>query len=231
MKTLSKLFIISCVTSMTFFWAGNAMADNCVKPSKTTQQLKQFSKLKVQGNVRVVITNAEKDQITILSKEEFKAQKVSFALKNGELVIKSLVDPTAETPSVLVFAKDLSDISLTDNAQIESLTTFSALSLSIKLEGASVANLSLAVFELSSHLMDCSSLNVKGWANSHDIRTDRSACVDGSSFIVNNYNAEINGICSFKAIVKEQFNYINNTASKIVFAGNSVSISTNQYLY
>ncbi|POY35947.1 hypothetical protein C3K47_12105 [Solitalea longa] len=229
MKTLSKL--IACVALFTFFWTGTSFAADHSKKTQFTYQLKQFSKVNVHGNVRVLISNSDKNQLTLISKEAFVKKQLRFEVKNGELQIFSTADACSESPIVILNTCNLTSIAAEDNASIESgSSAFSALELSVDLSGNSTANLDLNVFELTSKVVDGSSIVVKGSADTHTIKTDRSACIDGSLFVVSKCFAELNGINSFKAFVKDTFDYENDSASKVSFAGNTVYVSSKNQL-
>ncbi|MCO4294809.1 DUF2807 domain-containing protein [Solitalea sp. MAHUQ-68] len=230
MKTLSKLIALACVASMTFLWTGNALAADHSKKMQTTYQLKDFSKISVHGNVRVLISNADKNQLSVLSKESLVNKKLRFEVKNGELQIISTADACTEAPIVLLNTCNLTSITADGNASIESPKTFNALELSVDLAGGSSADLDLDVFALTSKVLEGSSIMVKGSADTHTIKTDRSACIDGSLFVVSKCYAELNGINSFKAFVKDTFDYVNDDASKVTFAGSTVLISAKNQL-
>ncbi|MNS57703.1 hypothetical protein D3C72_905990 [compost metagenome] len=226
MKTLSKLIAVAWVALTSILWVGNAQAADQVKKPKLTRSLQHFTKVNVEGNVRLIISNGNNDQLLMLSKEHLTSKQIKVEVKDGVLSIKSTMSLFAGTPQIVVFAKDLQAIEACKNVQIESLSTFNAIELSITLDQESSANLTIDVYELYSQVTLGSKLMVKGSAEVHNIKTDQSACIDGSSFIVNNYNAELNGICDFKAVVKDQFNYKNGTPAKMSLAGQEVSISS-----
>lgn len=226
MKTLSKLIAVAWVALTSILWVGNAQAADLVKKQKLTRSLQHFTKVNVEGNVRLIISNGDKDQLTIFSKEAIASKYFKAEVKNGVLTIKSSATSAAEAPQILLFAKDLQAIEACNKAHVESLNTFEATELSVTLDKESSANLDLDVYELYSQVTFDSRLLVKGSAEIHNIKTDQSACIDGSSFIVNNYNAELNGICDLKAVVKDNFNYKNGTPAKMSLAGQAVSITT-----
>lgn len=226
MKTLSKLIAVAWVALTSILWVGNAQAADLVKKQKLTRSLQHFTKVNVEGNVRLIISNGDKDQLTLFSKELITSKYFKAEVKDGVLTIKSSAGSVVETPQVLLFATDLQAIEACNNAHVESLNTFDAIELSVTLDKESSADLNLDVYELYSQVTIDSKLMVKGSAEIHNIRTDKSACIDCSSFIVNNYNAELNGICDFKVVVKDNFNYKNGTPAKMNLAGQAVSIST-----
>ncbi|MBY0245351.1 MAG: DUF2807 domain-containing protein [Sphingobacteriaceae bacterium] len=124
--------------------------------------LKNFTKLKVSGNVLVYLVQSETESVNI--QDNYYSKNAFIQQQNNELKITSF---EKQPLTVYVYVKNLSEISASDNVVIKTLDTFNLLSLDLVLNNNAKAFITSNTITFYSQLADNSSLVLNGSCAEH----------------------------------------------------------------
>lgn len=157
-------------------------------------QVKNFNKLNVAGNVEVILVQSANQSVQIY--DNYYAKNALVQEQNGELRISSF---NKETLTVVVYASQLNHISVSDNATVKTAGRFNTLSLEVNLKDEAKASLNLNTVDLSANVLGRSELNLTGKTNEYAATIGTIAAIN-----MNNFTSEVSNIQSKNVGVAKQ---------------------------
>jgi len=169
---------------------------NAKEAKKVTviSEVKKFNKLNIAGNVEVILVQSQNESVQVY--DNYYAKNALVQEKNGELRISSF---DKEPLTVVVYANQLNEITVNDNATIKTSGKFNALSLTINLKDNAKATLNTNTIDLFAALNGKASLNLSGST------TDYNAVIGSiASLNMDKFTAENSSIQSKNTAVAQQ---------------------------
>lgn len=170
MKTSIKSLIAIVLTSFSL----TAAASNDVT---TLSDIKEVNKINVSGNVELILVQSNSESVQVYN--NYYASNALVQSKNGNLNISSF---EKEKLTVVVNVKNVSNISVSDEATVTTFGKLSVLTLDVKLKGNAKANLSLLTTNLTSQIKDNAGLILEGMTLNHQANIQNLANVDLTKF-------------------------------------------------
>jgi len=132
---------------------------NAKEAKKVTviSEVKKFNKLNISGNVEVILVQNQNQSVQVY--DNYYAKNALIQEKNGELRISSF---DKETLTVVVYANQLNEITVNDNATIKTSGKFKALSLAVNLKDNAKATLNTNTVDLFTTVNGQATLTLSG---------------------------------------------------------------------
>lgn len=132
---------------------------NAKEAKKVTviSEVKKFNKLNISGNVEVILVQNQNQSVQVY--DNYYAKNALIQEKNGELRISSF---DKETLTVVVYANQLNEITVNDNATIKTSGKFKALSLAVNLKDNAKATLNTNTVNLFTTVNGQATLTLSG---------------------------------------------------------------------
>lgn len=144
-------------------------------------EVKKFNKLNVAGNVEVILVQSQNQSVKVY--DNYYAKNALVQEKNGELRISSF---DKETLTVVVYANQLNEITVSDNAVVKTSGKFNALSLEVNLKDKSKAILNTNTIDLFANVNGQSSLTLSGTTNEYNALINSVASINMDKFTAEN---------------------------------------------
>ncbi|MNJ99955.1 hypothetical protein D3C87_177360 [compost metagenome] len=144
-------------------------------------EVKKFNKLNVAGNVEVILVQSQNQSVKVY--DNYYAKNALVQEKNGELRISSF---DKETLTVVVYASQLNEITISDNAIVKTSGKFSALSLAVNLKDQSKAILNTNTVDLFANVNGQSSLTLTGNTTDYNASINNIASINMDKFAAEN---------------------------------------------
>ncbi|MFD2164182.1 GIN domain-containing protein [Paradesertivirga mongoliensis] len=149
-----------------------------------TLPLEGVKKLSINGNVEVIVLQAENESLNIYYSA---AQDSAIMSKVGDKL--SISSNSIERLQVVVTMVELSSIETHGDAVVRSLNTILSNELTIVQKDKSIVDLTLDVSEVNTIINECSTLRLSGRANRQNIVVNGSSIFDATEFkLDNNYH-------------------------------------------
>ncbi len=189
MKTLA--ITMFTVAAMVFGLGNQAQAtvNNNNNKAIVLTDITRINKIEVYGNVQVYVSNGTTDEVKVYNR--YYAENALVQSKNGVLRITSY--NKAEKLVVWVTAKDLSEITAYDNANISSFGNLSAIELDVKLYNNASATLKLDAYSARITMNDKACANLSGSVNEYRLNRSYGSTVNGSNLIAEHTTEVLNG--------------------------------------
>ena len=144
-------------------------------------EVKKFNKLNVAGNVEVILVQSQNQSVKVY--DNYYAKNALVQEKNGELRISSFDKVTL---TVVVYANQLNEITINDNAVVKTNGKFNALSLSVNLKDQSKAVLNTNTVDLFANVNGQSSLTLSGATTEYNASINNVASINMDKFTAEN---------------------------------------------
>lgn len=144
--------------------------------------IKDFNKIEVRGNVELFISDGSTDKVNVYNK--YYSESALIQCRNGVLRISSY---TAEKLIVWVTADDLRSVSAYDNAEVKSFGDLSKIEFSVDLHNDASAKLNLNAYSTDVTLRDHSKIELSGTATEFSINHNAGSTVINRNFSANHY--------------------------------------------
>lgn len=195
MSTLTKtlftaLFAVVVLTTSSF-------TSSATTGRELAAEVKGFNKIWVSGNVKVELTQSEKEGVFI--DENFDANKTSVMRKGQTLYINSM---EASQVTIKVSLKDLQRIEAAGNAVVVTTNKFDVKYLQLFLSQSATAKVNAIAGDLYTEISEEAKLKVSGVAEQHTLIASNMANVKFSNFV--SMNTDVQG--SVLAADKNAFN-------------------------
>ncbi|MFN0256177.1 GIN domain-containing protein [Pedobacter ureilyticus] len=144
-------------------------------------EVKKFNKLNVAGNVEVILVQSQNQSVKVY--DNYYAKNALVQEKNGELRISSF---DKETLTVVVYANQLNEITVSDKAVVKTSGKFSALSLEVNLKDQSKAILNTNTVDLFANVNGQSQLTLSGTTSEYNALINSVASINMDKFTAEN---------------------------------------------
>lgn len=144
-------------------------------------EVKKFNKLNVAGNVEVILVQSQNQSVKVY--DNYYAKNALVQEKNGELRISSF---DKETLTVVVYANQLNEITVSDNAVVKTNGKFNALSLTVNLKDQSKAVLNTNTIDLFANVTGKSNLTLSGNTTDYNASINNVAAISMDKFAAEN---------------------------------------------
>lgn len=181
MKTSIKNLFAAIFTIAISASAPAFVKANEIKNVTVLGEVKKFNKLNVAGNVEVILVQSQNQSVQVY--DNYYAKNALVQEKNGELRISSF---GKETLTVVVYAKQLSEITVSDNAVVKTSGKFSTLSLEVNLKDQSKAFLNTRTVDLFANVNGQSTLTLSGTTNDYNAFINSVAAINMDKFTAEN---------------------------------------------
>lgn len=148
-------------------------------------QVKNFNKLNVAGNVEVILIQSANQSVQVY--DNYYANNALVQEKNGELRISSF---NKETLTVVVYASQLNEINVSDNATVKTSGKFNTISLAVNLKDEAKATLNTNTVDLSANVVDRAALNLTGNTSDYNATIGTIAAINMNNFTSENSNIQ-----------------------------------------
>ncbi len=169
-------------------------------------EIKKFNKLNVAGNVEVILVQNANQSVQVY--DNYYSKNALVQEKNGELRISSF---DKETLTVVVYASQLNEITVSDNAVIKTSGKFSTLSLTVNLKDQSKAILNTNTVDLFANVNGQSSLTLSGKTTEYNALINSVAAINMDKF-----SAENSSIQSKNTVVAQKQSVNNELPTEAV---------------
>jgi len=139
----------------------------------TISEVTRINKIEVHGNVQLFISDGTADQVKVYN--HYYSESALVQNKNGVLCISSY---KTQKLVVWVTVTDLRDLSVYDNAEVNSFGKLSAIDLDVKLFNNSTAHLNLDAYEATIVLNDRAKADISGDIYEGELEHDRSSSLN-----------------------------------------------------
>ena len=181
MKTSIKNLFAAILTVAISASAPAFVNANEAKQVTVVGEVKKFNKLNVAGNVEVILVQSQDQSVKVY--DNYYAKNALVQEKNGELRISSFDKVTL---TVVVYANQLNEITINDNAVVKTNGKFNALSLSVNLKDQSKAILNTNTVDLFANVNGQSSLTLSGATTEYNASINNVASINMDKFTAEN---------------------------------------------
>ncbi|SOD19965.1 GIN domain-containing protein [Pedobacter xixiisoli] len=181
MKTSIKNLFAAILTVAISTSAPAFVNASATKKVTVVGEVKKFNKLNVAGNVEVILVQSQNQSVQVY--DNYYAKNALVQEKNGELRISSF---NKETLTVVVYANQLNEITVSDSAIVKTSGKFSALSLTINLKDQSKAILNTNTVDLFANVNGKSSLTLSGNTGEYNASINNLAAINMDKFTAEN---------------------------------------------
>ena len=156
---------------------------NAKEAKKVTviSEVKKFNKLNIAGNVEVILVQSQNQSVQVY--DNYYAKNALVQEKNGELRISSF---GKETLTVVVYANQLNEITVNDNATIKTSGKFNALSLTVNLKDNAKATLNTNTVDLFATVNGQATLTLSGASTDYNAVIGSVASLNMDKFVAEN---------------------------------------------
>jgi len=156
---------------------------NAKEAKKVTviSEVKKFNKLNIAGNVEVILVQSQNQSVQVY--DNYYAKNALVQEKNGELRISSF---DKETLTVVVYANQLNEITVNDNATIKTSGKFNALSLAVNLKDNAKATLNTNTVDLFATVNGQATLTLSGASTDYNAVIGSVASLNMDKFVAEN---------------------------------------------
>lgn len=156
---------------------------NAKEAKKVTviSEVKKFNKLNISGNVEVILVQNQNQSVQVY--DNYYAKNALIQEKNGELRISSF---DKETLTVVVYANQLNEITVNDNATIKTSGKFKALSLAVNLKDNAKATLNTNTIDLFATVIGQATLTLSGSTTDYNATIGSVASLNMDKFAAEN---------------------------------------------
>lgn len=179
MKT--TILSLTIALAATFGTGAAAFAGTTDTTQTTTvlSNVKNFNSLEVHGNVQVYLTSGSEDKV--ITYNNYYNENALVQEENAALRITSY---NTEKLVVWVTVKDLSKLSVYDNAEVKSFGDFTAIDLDVKLYNQALAQLDVNAFSASFTVNDRARADLSGSIENGALFHDRMACLNTGNLTI-----------------------------------------------
>lgn len=185
MKTLTKttfaILIAAAALTSTAMTASASEIEASVKTSKVLPSAKSFNKIWVAGNVKIVLTQSDKEGVT--AGEGFNAELTSVQSKGQTLYINSMADGQV---TINIAVKDLQRIEAAGSAVVVMNNNFDLNCLQLFLSQNAKVKVNAAVGSLYTVINDAATLKMNGSAEEHTLMASNMGNIKFGDFVCAN---------------------------------------------
>lgn len=153
----------------------------------TVTEVNRINKIEVHGNVQLFVSNGESDQVKVYNR--YYSESALVQNKNGVLCISSYKE---QKLVVWVTVSDLRDLSVYDNAEVNSFGKLSAIDLDVKLYNTATAHLNIDAYQASIVLNDHAKADVSGSIFEVEFQHDHSSTLNTTELAATHMEDKIN---------------------------------------
>ncbi|SFG57191.1 GIN domain-containing protein [Pedobacter insulae] len=181
MKTSIKTLFAAVLTTVVLTSSAFASSDDQKNNITVLNQVKNITKLEVNGNVKVLLMQAPTESVKVY--DSYYSKNALVQQQNGVLRISSFQD---ETLTVAVYVRNLSSVQLADNATIKTYGKVSFLTLDVILKDKSSADINASTVSLYTSVKDNATLTLSGTTEDHTAMLGSLAQMTTNQFIAAN---------------------------------------------
>ncbi|KQS41085.1 GIN domain-containing protein [Pedobacter sp. Leaf194] len=184
MKNSIKTLFAAALTTIILGTASvSAMATEKNNNYTNLTSVKNISKIKISGNVKLILVQDAKESVEVY--DNYFAKNALVQQQNGELRISSF---TATPLLVIAHVNNLSAIEASNTSTIKTAGNFNLLNLSIVLNDAAVANINANTVNLNTNVGGASKLTLSGATDSYTSILGSTAKVNMNDFVAADTN-------------------------------------------
>ncbi len=179
MKTTILSAAIALTTLLGISSAAFAATTDSTKTTTVLSGVKNFDALEVHGNVEVYLTSGNDDKVVA-----YNNYYGEDALVQEENAVLRITSYNAEKLVVWVTVKDLSKLSVYDNAEVKSFGDFTAIDLNVNLYNRALAQLNIDAFSASIAVNDHARADLSGSVENGALYHDHMARLNTGNLTV-----------------------------------------------
>lgn len=186
-----------------------------------------FSGIEVNGDVRLLLTQADASSVRVVADDNIQAE-VDIRRSGSELVIEH-ESGTCESGDIIVYVsmKDLRKIDASGAVEIVGQSPFKVGDIELSLKGANTLSMELDAATVETNSSGASEISLKGQAGRHVLDMSGATELDAFNFIVGEYEVESSGAGSAQINVLNRLDVESAGATEILYKGNPSKIKTN----
>jgi len=181
MKTSIKTLIAAVLTTVVLTSSAFASSDDQKNTITVLDQVKNITKLEVNGNVKVLLMQSPTESVKVY--DSYYSKNALVQQQNGVLRISSFQD---EPLTVAVYVRNLSSVQLADNASIKTYGKISFLTLDVILKDKASADIDASTISLYTSVKDNATLTLRGTSEDHTAMLGSVAQMSTNQFIAAN---------------------------------------------
>jgi len=178
-----KKIILTLTTIVALMFTSATFANAATNNNEVTvlNNIGNINKIEVRGNVEVIVSNGDKDQVTV--NNNYYAESALVQDENGTLRISSY---TKDKLVVAVSAKDLRSITVYDNSVVKSFGRFSAIEVEVNLFNNAIADMLLDSYNANITVNDKAKAEIAGNVTNYSVAYNTTASVNRAELIAEN---------------------------------------------
>lgn len=206
MKSLHKYYRLTAavfVIALLFMpFISLSQSEGSGNVQKENRSLPEFSSIEAGSAFTIILRQG--DPAVIVESDDNLNENIETLVEEGVLIINSAGIKNPTSLKVYVTAPDITDISLTGAARLQSEGVLGYPVLRISATGASRANIEVNVKELITEVNGASRMTIRGSANSHISEITGAASVNAMMLKTITTTAEVNGAGRMSVFAKNQ---------------------------
>lgn len=193
---------------------------------KKSLQLKPFSEIVLQDNIKVYLSQGESQLIEVRGQENIIALlNTGISGNTWEIELDKCIS-TQEALEIHISLPSLEYIELNGSGSIKSKNSFKGELMSIFLDGSGDMHLDLQVKELETELNGSGDLQLMGSTKKHDIKLDGSGDIIADNLISDVVNIKVNGSGDVRVNVSYEIDVDVNGSGDVYYKGQVKKISS-----
>jgi len=198
MKTSIKSIFAIAITTVLLSTTGIAAKASAHNNSYTNlNTVKNISKIKISGNVKLILVQDAKESIQVY--DNYYAKNALVQQQNGELRISSF---NKEPLTVIAHVNNISSIEAANTSSVKTAGNFNLLNLEVVLNDQSSADIQANTVSLNTSLNGTSNLNISGSTENYKAVLASSAKVGMNDFTATDSQVSVKAIAANLAQVK-----------------------------